>query len=125
MDALAGKNPLLLTTAVVHGLISLGHTTKGLEQFKHVSLNQLPRALRGAVTTGWYEGSVFFAIMSLLNYKWSTTGLTHPIDKTVASLVSLLYIGAGINYFRTGDKPSFAILSVAGLLQAWGVKAAM
>jgi hypothetical protein len=41
--------------------------TKGMEQFKHASLNQLPATLRGAVTAGWYEGSVFFAIMG----QWS------------------------------------------------------
>jgi hypothetical protein len=34
-----------------------------LDQFKHPSLNTLPTALRGAVKAGWYEGSVFFAIM--------------------------------------------------------------
>ena len=37
--------------------------TKGLDQFKHPTINTLPTALRGAVKAGWYEGSVFFAIM--------------------------------------------------------------
>jgi hypothetical protein len=36
--------------------------SKGLEQFKHPSLSQLPILLRTAVKAGWYEGSVFFLI---------------------------------------------------------------
>ncbi|EAT89837.2 hypothetical protein SNOG_03106 [Parastagonospora nodorum SN15] len=59
----SNKHPLLLAAAVAHGVLALGHTTKGLDQFKHPSLNTLPTALRGAVQAGWYEGSVFFAIM--------------------------------------------------------------
>lgn len=41
---------------------------KGLDQFKHDSLNQLPAMLRGAVKAGWYEGSVFFAIVGKLAF---------------------------------------------------------
>jgi hypothetical protein len=37
---------------------------KGLEMFKHVSLNQLPGLLRSAVKIGWYEGSGFFLMLS-------------------------------------------------------------
>jgi hypothetical protein len=80
----SNKHPLLLAAAVAHGVLALGHTvrqstpydqstlfsivltcsqTKGLDQFKHPSINTLPTALRGAVKAGWYEGSVFFAIM--------------------------------------------------------------
>jgi hypothetical protein len=40
---------------------------KGLDQFKHVSMQSLPIGLRGAVQAGWYEGSVFFAIMGALS----------------------------------------------------------
>jgi hypothetical protein len=74
------RHPLLLAAAIAHGLLSLAHTviapytdaqnislttvqTKGFEQFKHPTLNQLPAALKGAVKAGWYEGSVFFAIV--------------------------------------------------------------
>lgn len=83
---MSAKNNVLLATAAAHGLLSLGHTvstnegtglstkklesqtvliekqTKGLDQFKHPSLSQLPGLLRAAVKVGWYEGSVFFAI---------------------------------------------------------------
>jgi hypothetical protein len=41
---------------------------KGLDQFKHVSMQSLPIGLRGAVQAGWYEGSVFFAIMGELSF---------------------------------------------------------
>jgi hypothetical protein len=62
--------------------------------------------------------------LGLLNYKWYNTGLTHPIDKLVAALTAALYIGAGTSYWKSGDKPSFGILSVAGALQAACLKVA-
>jgi len=37
---------------------------KGLDQFKHPTMNTLPLMLRGASKIGWYEGSGFFVIMS-------------------------------------------------------------
>lgn len=37
---------------------------KGLDQFKHPTMNTLPLVLRGASKIGWYEGSGFFVIMS-------------------------------------------------------------
>lgn len=77
------RHPLLLAAAGAHVLLAAGHTVrkckvqlrfssryltfhfklKGLDQFKHPSVNTLPLALRGAAKTGWYEGSVFFAIL--------------------------------------------------------------
>ncbi|KAF2195216.1 hypothetical protein K469DRAFT_698782 [Zopfia rhizophila CBS 207.26] len=121
---MAQKHPLLLATAIAHGVLSLGHTTKGLEQFKHPSLKQLPRALLGAVKAGWYEGSVFFAIMGILNYKWAQTGIVDPLDKLVASLISVLCLGAGTYYFRTGDKLTAGILAIVAGLQAVAVRKA-
>ncbi|KAF2005928.1 hypothetical protein P154DRAFT_456617 [Amniculicola lignicola CBS 123094] len=118
------NHPLLLATAALNVLLSLGHTTKGLEQFKHPTLNALPRALRGAVTAGWYEGSVFFLITGILNYKYSQTGLVDLADKTVAGLLTSLCVGAGVHYYRTGDKPTATILWVVALLQGLGAKKA-
>jgi hypothetical protein len=46
---------------------------KGLDQFKHVSMQSLPIGLRGAVQAGWYEGSVFFAIMGALSSSSSSS----------------------------------------------------
>jgi hypothetical protein len=68
---------------------------KGLEQFKHPSTNQLPPLLRGASKIGWYEGSVWFLIAGVMNYKWSQTGLVDLADKTAASLLITLLFGAG------------------------------
>jgi hypothetical protein len=39
---------------------------KGLDQFKHPSMSNLPVTLRGAAKAGWYEGSGFFIIMGKL-----------------------------------------------------------
>ncbi|KAF1963411.1 hypothetical protein CC80DRAFT_432983 [Byssothecium circinans] len=111
------RHPLLFATAVAHSLLSLAHTTKGLEQFKHPTLNSLPTVLKSAVKIGWYEGSVFFAIMGILNYKWSQTGLLDLADKSIVGLLVTLLFGAGQQYFRSGDKVTALILSIVGVLQ--------
>ncbi|KAH3936758.1 hypothetical protein HBI24_134630 [Parastagonospora nodorum] len=118
----SNKHPLLLAAAVAHGVLALGHTTKGLDQFKHPSLNTLPTALRGAVQAGWYEGSVFFAIMGIMNYKWSMTGIYDIYDKSIATLLISLLIGAGASYFKSGDKPTATTLAVVAIIQGLGVR---
>ncbi|ORY07538.1 hypothetical protein BCR34DRAFT_570585 [Clohesyomyces aquaticus] len=121
---MAQKNPLLLAAAVAHAVLSLGHTTKGLDQFKHPSLSTLPKTLLGACKAGWYEGSVFFAIIAVLNYKWSTTGLVDASDKLIASLITALCVGAGANYYRTGDTPTGVTLGLVAVLQGVAAKGA-
>jgi hypothetical protein len=126
-------------------------------------LNSLPTALRGAVQAGWYEGSVFFAIMGksifhkptspyqlltklrigIMNYKvtdpsfhnlmhtllltkrskkWSMTGIYDIYDKSIATLLISLLIGAGASYFKSGDKPTATTLAVVAIIQGLGVR---
>ncbi|KAL5410560.1 hypothetical protein PMIN06_006067 [Paraphaeosphaeria minitans] len=119
-----GSYPVLFGTGLACGLLSLGHTVKGLEQFKHPSTNQLPPQLRGASQIGWYEGSVWFLIAGVMNYKWSQTGLVDLADKTAASLLITLLFGAGASYWRVKDKPSAGVLLAVGVLQAIGARQA-
>ncbi|KAH9861859.1 hypothetical protein J1614_011612 [Plenodomus biglobosus] len=89
MATTTSKNhPFLLASAVAHAVLALGHTTKGLDQFKHPSVTSLPIALRGAVKAGWYEGSGFFLIMGILNYKWAQTGIYDIYDKSIAGVLA-------------------------------------
>ena len=87
--------PLLPLLTLSHTILSLGHTLKGSSQFSHPSLSSLPPPLRGAVKIGWYEGSVWFLIAAVLNYKWSVSGLGDGADKLVAGLLVGLMGGAG------------------------------
>ncbi|OAL52122.1 hypothetical protein IQ07DRAFT_403862 [Pyrenochaeta sp. DS3sAY3a] len=119
------SHPLLLAAAVAHGVLALGHTTKGLDQFKHPSLNTLPTALRGAVKAGWYEGSAFFLIMGILNYRWSQTGIYDIYDKSIAGILVSLLLGAGAAYFKSGDKPTATTLAVVAIIQGLGVRNAI
>ncbi|KAF1848387.1 uncharacterized protein K460DRAFT_364364 [Cucurbitaria berberidis CBS 394.84] len=116
------NNPLLLAAAVAHGVLALGHTTKGLDQFKHPSLNTLPTALRGAVKAGWYEGSGFFLIMGILNFRWYKTGISDVYDKSIAGILVSLLVAAGAAYYRSGDKPTATTLAVVAILQGLGVR---
>jgi len=116
------SHPLLLASAVAHGLLALGHTSKGLDQFKHISLNTLPIALRGALKAGWYEGSGFFLIMGVLNYKWAQNGIYDIYDKSIAGLLVSLLAAASAAYYRCGDKPTAATLAAVAILQGLGVR---
>ncbi|KAH6643939.1 hypothetical protein C7974DRAFT_10343 [Boeremia exigua] len=146
------KHPLLLAAAVTHAVLSLGHTSKGLEQFKHASISALPTTLRGAVKAGWYEGSGFFLMMgklrplsqiscfiirsvllqaskltvplAVLNYKWAQTGLLDIYDKSIAGLLVTILAGAAGSYFQSGDKPTAATLAAAAVLQGLAAKGA-
>lgn len=116
------SHPFLLASAVAHAVLALGHTTKGLDQFKHPSVTSLPIALRGAVKAGWYEGSGFFLIMGILNYKWAQTGIYDIYDKSIAGVLVSLLAAASAAYYRSGDKPTAATLAVVTILQGLGVK---
>jgi hypothetical protein len=89
--------PSLLTlTSLTHALLSLGHTLKGSSQFAHPSLSSIPPALRTASKIGWYEGSIWFLIAAVLNYKWSVNGgLKDGADRLVAGMVVMILGGAG------------------------------
>ncbi|PVH94375.1 hypothetical protein DM02DRAFT_572927 [Periconia macrospinosa] len=112
------QHPLLLASSAIHVLLAVGHTVKGREIFQHPSLSRLPSILKDTVRVGWYEGSMFFAMMSFLNYKWSQTGLVDGADKAIAGLLVTLFFGAGANYARAGDKGLGFAMSIIGVFQA-------
>jgi hypothetical protein len=119
---------------------------KGLDQFKHPTMNTLPLVLRGASKIGWYEGSGFFIIMStfisassslelqakstwyladisgILNYKWSQTGIYDIYDKSIAGILTGMMAAAGAAYYRSNDRPTAFTLAVVALLQGLGVR---
>merc|ERR1712115_286783 len=82
------------------------------------------KVLRGALLTGWFEGSVFFAILGALNYKWAYAGLVDVADKSIAGLFTALLLGAGTSYARSGDPGTGTILSLFAILQGIGAKRA-
>lgn len=78
--------------------------------------------LRAAVTAGWYEGSGFFLIMGILNYKWSQTGIYDIYDKSIAAVLVSLLASAGAAYWRGGDKPTATTLALVAVLQGFAVR---
>jgi len=118
-------NKLLLATAVMHSLLSAGHTAHGLNLFKDPAFAKLPALLTATVKAGWFEGSVFFAMMGLINYGWAHSGLNGSTDIGVASMISLLCFGAGGWYTKCGDKGTGVLLAIAGALQGISAKSAL
>ncbi|EMD97045.1 hypothetical protein COCHEDRAFT_1208919 [Bipolaris maydis C5] len=85
-------------------------------------MNTLPLVLRGASKIGWYEGSGFFVIMSILNYKWSQVGVYDIYDKSIAAILTGLLAAAGAAYWKSNDKPTALTLATVAILQGLGVR---
>ncbi|KAJ9210264.1 hypothetical protein DTO166G4_8115 [Paecilomyces variotii] len=106
----------------VFALLSAGHTHLAREWTSNVQFKNLPRTIQAYARAGWYQGSVFFLIMSLVNYRWSKTNtgrLTDPIDKAIAALNILLLWASAVWYKKNGIKQATAAVGVSGLLQAY------
>ncbi|KAI0612398.1 hypothetical protein PtrSN002B_001733 [Pyrenophora tritici-repentis] len=116
------SHPLLKASSAAYGILALLHTMKGLDQFKHPTMRTLPIVLRGASKIGWYEGSGFFVIMSILNYKWAQTGIYDVYDKGIAGILVGMMAAAGGAYWRSNDKPTAMVLGFVAILQALGVR---
>ncbi|CAN9414303.1 unnamed protein product [Alternaria sp. RS040] len=97
-SATSQSHPLLQASSAAYAILAIGHTMKGLDQFKHPTMNTLPVMLRGASKIGWYEGSGFFLMMSILNYKWSVTGIYDVYDKSIAGILT----GTWVNHVIKG-----------------------
>ncbi|OCL11545.1 hypothetical protein AOQ84DRAFT_373919 [Glonium stellatum] len=118
-------NRLLQTAAIAHVLISLAHTAKGIPMFQEPAFRRLPPILLGAARAGWYQGSVFFAMMGLVNWKWATDGFNDSIDLAIASLISVIYFGSSGWYVKTGDRPTAGVLSLVALFQIASLRSTM
>ncbi|RMZ72984.1 hypothetical protein GMOD_00009775 [Pyrenophora seminiperda CCB06] len=116
------SHPLLKASSAAYGVLALLHTIKGVEQFKHPTMRTLPLMLRGASKIGWYEGSGFFVIISLLNYKWSQTGIYDAYDKGIATILVGIMTAAGGAYWKSNDKPTAIALVSVAILQVLGVR---
>ncbi|RYO66907.1 hypothetical protein AA0113_g5111 [Alternaria arborescens] len=116
-SATSQSHPLLQASSAAYAILAIGHTMKGLDQFKHPTMNTLPVMLRGASKIGWYEGSGFFLMMSILNYKWSVTGIYDVYDKSIAGILTGMLAAAGAAYWKSNDKPTAITLAVVAVLQ--------
>ncbi|KAF2495256.1 hypothetical protein BU16DRAFT_527133 [Lophium mytilinum] len=122
---MAAPNKILLSAAALHTLLSAAHTASGLTMFKDPAFARLPAILTKRVQAGWFEGSVFFAMLGLINYRWAHSGLADSTELGVAGLISLVCFGAGGWYAKSGDKAGGVLLTFAGLLQGVGVRSVL
>ncbi|KAK6521988.1 hypothetical protein TWF281_002560 [Arthrobotrys megalospora] len=108
------------TTALVNGLIAVGHALKGFEMFawdqKHYQM--LPRTAAVPYRTGWFQGCTLFSILGLLNYRWGVTGMGHPADRLIAALASVTYLWSFYLYRTVGDPAQYATLA-GGIAQIY------
>lgn len=50
------------------------------------------------------------------------TGIYDVYDKSIATLLISLLIGAGASYLKSGDKPTATTLAVVAIIQGLGIR---
>ncbi|KAK6331019.1 hypothetical protein TWF718_003210 [Orbilia javanica] len=110
----------LKVTALLNGLIAIGHAVKGIEMFvqNKTHYQTLPRVTTTQYQIGWYQGCALFSIIALLNLRWSTTGLDHTTDKLIAVLVSGTYLCSSY-FYRTVNDSAQWLTFVGGAAQIY------
>ncbi|KAF7616074.1 hypothetical protein AFLA_009576 [Aspergillus flavus NRRL3357] len=101
----------LQASAFSFAILSIGHTDTSSTK---------PSAC-GIV--GWYQGSAFFLMTSLIHYQWSRNPRTlqDPTNKAIAIVTNALLWVSSVWYFRTGIKENGWVVGLGAALQAWAV----
>ncbi|CRG83921.1 hypothetical protein PISL3812_01277 [Talaromyces islandicus] len=110
-------------TALTLVATSVAHTAIAPKWMADPKFKSLPAIQRAYSTSGWYQGSLFFLITALVNYRWSAldlpNGLTDPADKGIAGILVFLLYGSSVWYYGHGAKDTSAAVALAGSVQAW------
>jgi len=111
----------LQVTAAAFAFVSVGHTIKAQEFMNDPQFKRLPRFVSMYSRAGWYQGSVFFLIAAILNYRWAKSPalLLEPIDKAVAALMTTIALGTAAWYGKEGDRTTSGLLTIVGALQSY------
>ncbi|KAM3501141.1 hypothetical protein MY10362_005793 [Beauveria mimosiformis] len=102
-------------------LVSLGHTVNGRDWQSHASIKALPQEQKTCARLGWYQGSGFIFIASLLNYYWSKNpaALQDPIQKAVAASFSAILGVSSVIYAANGVTSNSVVTALVSALQAY------
>ncbi|OAA53272.1 hypothetical protein ISF_08886 [Cordyceps fumosorosea ARSEF 2679] len=102
-------------------LTSLGHTVNGRDWQSHSSIKALPAEQKTCARSGWYQGSGFLFIASLLNYYWSKNPqvLQDPIQKAIAGLFSAILGVSSVFYAANGVAANSVVTGLVSALQAY------
>ncbi|KAJ5247046.1 hypothetical protein N7468_002029 [Penicillium chermesinum] len=139
----------LQASALTFVVLSVGHTVCLLLKQWSLAANQVQRctnastnslggrdwnadkafkALKGqrswaCGTVGWYQGSAFFLLTSILHYQWSRNpqALADPLNKTMAGIVNLLLLVSSAWYAKHGIKENAWAVGLSALLQGYAV----
>ncbi|KKZ64165.1 hypothetical protein EMCG_01513 [[Emmonsia] crescens] len=109
-------------SAAVFALLAVGHTFASKSFMTDPQFKGLPRHVAAFSRAGWYQGSIFFLIVALTNYRWSQSthgALTDPIEKGIAALTSILCFGTSAWYNKNGIRDTAAIVGFAGAVQSY------
>ncbi|KAJ5702845.1 hypothetical protein N7488_010393 [Penicillium malachiteum] len=114
----------LQASALSFVLLSIGHTIGGKEWTAEKSFKAIANSRPWACgTVGWYQGSAFFVVTSLLHYQWSLnpTALNDPINKTMAGIINILLWASSAWYAKHGVKENALVVGLSAALQAYAV----
>ncbi|TQW01254.1 hypothetical protein IF1G_01185 [Cordyceps javanica] len=102
-------------------LTSLGHTVNGRDWQSHAAIKALPQEQKTCARLGWYQGSGFIFVASLLNYYWSKNPalLEDPIQKAIAGFLSAILGVSSVVYAANGVAANSVVTALVSALQAY------
>ncbi|KAE8148994.1 hypothetical protein BDV25DRAFT_8398 [Aspergillus avenaceus] len=114
----------LSASAISFAVLSIGHTLGGIQWTNdpaHALITGTKPWSCGIV--GWYQGSAFFLMTSLIHYQWSRNprALQDPTNKAIALITNGLLWASSAWYFRTGIVENGWMVGLSAALQAWAV----
>ncbi|KAJ5554413.1 hypothetical protein N7513_004372 [Penicillium frequentans] len=114
----------LQASALSFFLLSIGHTISGRQWTAEKAFKAIANSKPWACgTVGWYQGSAFFLVTSLLHYQWSRdpTALNDPVNKVIAGIVNILLWASSAWYAKNGIKDNAVVVGLSAALQAYAV----
>ncbi|KAJ5782800.1 hypothetical protein N7457_004574 [Penicillium paradoxum] len=115
---------LLQASAASFVLLSLGHTAAGREWTADPRFKSIAKTKPWASgTVGWYQGSAFFMLTSLLHWQWARDPslLQDPLNKGMAGIVNALLWASSVWYVKHGINESAFAVGLSAALQAFSV----
>lgn len=93
---------------------------KGIDTFPNPAYRSLPTLLRAYAKVGWYQGSAFFAILSLYTYQLSQRSpeTWTGIDRMIVGSLAAVYWASSAWYFKHGDGATGGVTGIGGAVMA-------
>ncbi|KAF7718379.1 Uncharacterized protein PECH_001024 [Penicillium ucsense] len=114
----------LQATALTYLVLSIGHTVQGRDWTAEKLFKNIKGSRPWACgTVGWFQGSAWLLMSSILHYQWShnPAALQDPLTKAIAGISSAILWASSVWYAKTGVKDNAVLVGLSAALQTYSV----